>query len=309
MKKIKFETKKDGFFGIYFENPVKTNAAMIIIITNNAESYIAVGAAKWAVKNGLNAMTVSPEKEEKGYHNFPIERIENAVNWLKNHGNSKIAIAGASATGTVVLAAAAHIPDITLTIAMTPSDFMWEGFKKINIDGCKEMPVEGTALLSYKGEPLPYMPFAYRHPDYWNVMMTETKETGNKAAARRVYDDSEKAHPIAEDEYIKIENIKGLLILVGAKDDTLWDTEKYIRRMERRLKSTPHDCKCKILLYEHGTHFVFPESMLKMLLPVGSGLLTGLVFKAAREFPEECGQTRLDIDKKIKAAVLKWKRG
>ena len=35
---------------------------------------------------------------------------------------------------------------------------------------------------------------------------------------------------------IKIENIKGTLILIGAKDDALWNTDKYIHRMEERLE-------------------------------------------------------------------------
>ncbi|MCM1578037.1 MAG: acyl-CoA thioester hydrolase [Ruminococcus sp.] len=308
MKKIKFEREKDGFYGVYIENPVKSDAAIIIMITDNAESYLSLGAAKWAVKKGLNALTLSPEKAEKGYHNFPLEQVEAAVKRLKSYGNDRIAIAGASTTGTIVLAAASHIPDITLTVAMTPSDFMWEGVKKINIDGCKEMPLEGTALLSLKGEPLPYMPFLYRHPDYWNVIKKDSEERGDKIAARRLYDDSEKAHPIEEDEFIKVENIKGMLILTGAKDDSLWDTEKYIRRMEKRLRSTPHECKCKILMYEHGTHFVFPESMMKLLLPVGAGLPVKLMFKAGRDFPEECRQTRLDIDRKISAAIRVWQK-
>lgn len=38
------------------------------------------------------------------------------------------------------------------------------------------------------------------------------------------FDDSENAHPITEDEFIKVENIKGKLLLIGADDDVLWDT-------------------------------------------------------------------------------------
>ena len=44
----------------------------------------------------------------------------------------------------------------------------------------------------------------------------------------------------------------------------MWDTCKYIRRMKKRLEERPHSCKFKALLYEHGTHFVFPETLLKI---------------------------------------------
>ena len=52
----------------------------------------------------------------------------------------------------------------------------------------------------------------------------------------------ETAHPITEEEIIKIEKIHGTLLLIGAEDDVLWDTAKYIRRMELRMKERPHTC-------------------------------------------------------------------
>lgn len=127
-------------------------------------------------------------------------------------------------------------------------------------------------------------------------------------ASRRLFDDSEKAHPIHEEEYIKIEKIKGKLILVGAEDDVLWDTAKYIRRMEERLKTKSHNCDCEILLYKYGTHFVFPQSMLRAILPIGSGLLIKLVFAAGRKYPYECKQTGLDIDERVSKAIAAWNR-
>ena len=73
-------------------------------------------------------------------------------------------------------------------------------------DGCKEWPIEGESLFSYKGKPLPYMPFCYQHPDYWRTISEESKGTGNMIASRKLFDDSEAAHPITEEEFIKVEN-------------------------------------------------------------------------------------------------------
>ena len=159
-----------------------------------------------------------------------------------------------------------------------------------------------------KGEPLPYMPFCYKHPDYWHVIEKETKRTGDMINSRKLFDDSEKAHTITEDEMIKIEKINGILLLIGAEDDVLWDTAKYIRRMKQRMKEHPHTCRLEYVIYEHGTHFVFPESMLKTMLPVGSGLFVKLAFQAAKKHPKECRRARLDIDWRVRNAVAKWKR-
>ena len=57
--------------------------------------------------------------------------------------NKKIAIAGASTTGMYALIAASYYPEITLTIAMTPADFVMEGFYQGKRDGQTEWPGEG----------------------------------------------------------------------------------------------------------------------------------------------------------------------
>ena len=81
------------------------------------------------------------------------------------------------------------------------------------------------------------------------------------------------------------------VIVDCAEDDVLWDTAKYIRRMKQRMKEHPHTCRLEFVIYEHGTHFVFPDSMLKTMLPVGSGLFVKLAFQAARKYPEEMSQS------------------
>jgi dienelactone hydrolase len=250
---------------------------------------------------------MSPAKKDYGHHNYPLERIEKAISWLKTHGNRKIGIVGASTTGTLALTAASYFEDLTLTIGLTPSDFIWQGFMQGKKDGCKEWPIEGESLFSYKGEPLPYMPFCYKHPDYWHVIEKETKRTGDMINSRKLFDDSETAHPITEEEMIKIEKIHGTLLLIGAEDDVLWDTAKYIRRMELRMKERPHTCRLESVIYEHATHFVFPESMLKTMLPIGSGIFMKLAFQAARKYPKECQGARMDIDQRVRNAVAEWK--
>ena len=190
---------------------------------------------------------------------------------------------------------------------MTPSDFVWQGFMQGKKDGCKEWPIEGESLFSYKGKPLPYMPFRYQHPDYWRIISEESKRTGNMIASRKLFDDSEAAHPITEEEFIKVENIRGKLFLVGAEDDALWDAAKYIRRMEKRLAEKPHSCEVEAVVYEHGTHFVFPDGMLKTMLPVGSALFVKLAFSAAKKYPGECKTARIDIDRRMTRVICDWR--
>ena len=306
MKHIHFDVKTAGFYGAYWKNKKETNCAIIAMLGDDPEDYMAKSCVKWLMKKGVNVLTMSPAKKNYSHHNYPLERVEKAINWLKNNGNGKIGIVGASTTATLALTAASYFHDITLTIAMTPSDFIWQGFEQGKKDGCGEWPVEGESLFTYRGKPLPYMPFCYKHPKYWQVMREEAKRTDNMTASRKVFDDSEVAHPITEDEFIKIENIKGKLLMIGAEDDCLWNAVKYIKRAERRLAEKPHDCDAELVVYKHGTHFVFPESLLKKIFPIGAGLLLKMMFKAAKEFPKECKETRIDIDKRASEAIKGW---
>ena len=306
MKHILFDVGSDGFYGAYWARKDGLGCTVIAMLGDDPEDYMARSAVKWLIRLGVNVLTMSPAKKDYGHHNYPLERIEKAMAWLKLHGNEKIGIAGASTTGTLALTAASIFSDISLTIAMTPSDFVWQGFMQSKRDGCKEWPVEGESLFSYRGKPLPYMPFCYQHPDYWHCIAAESKRTGDMVNSRKLFDDSEAAHPIWPEEFIPIENIRGKLLLIGAEDDVLWDTAKYIRRMEKRFAEKPHACEVETAVYAHGTHFVFPEGMLKIMLPVGAGLFVRLAFQAAKQFPEACRQTRQDIDRRVSAAIHTW---
>ena len=125
-------------------------------------------------------------------------------------------------------------------------------------------------------------------------------------ASTELFIASEFAHPIQEEERIKVERIHGKLLLIGAEDDALWETAKYIRRMEKRLTEKEHDCQVEVFVYEHGTHFVFPEGMVKTMLPVMGHLVTAIC-AAGRKYPKECKETRIDIEKQVSRVIRTWK--
>ena len=307
MEKIFFEIEKDGFYGTYYINPKESRCAMIGLFGDDPNDYMAKCGAKWLHDQGVNVLCMSPGKKNYSHVNCPLERIETAVKWLKNNGNKKVGIVGMSTAGMDALVAASFFQDITLTFALTPSDFVWQGFEQGNKDGCKEWPIPGASTLSWKGKPLAYMPFIYEHPIYWQKIEEETKGSGDIQRSTCLFIDSEKVREHPEEEMIKVENIKGRLFLVGADDDSFWEAGKYIRRMDQRLKTRPHSCEYTTLVYEHGTHFVLPESLLRKALPIGLKFVLRFIFKAAKDYPNECEATRKDIDEKLSKALKEWR--
>lgn len=306
MKKITFSNSNDGFYGTYYINPNGADNAVIGLFGDDPNDYMAKCGAKWLHKNGVNVMCMSPDVKNYSHVNYPLERIGTAIKWLKSNGNKKIGIMGMSTAGMDSIAAASYYSDITLTFGLTPSDFIWQGFEQGEKDSCKEWPIPNASTLSWEGKPIAYMPFVYQHPEYYRIIEEETKGSGDVTRSTKLFIDSEKAREHTEEEMIKIENIKGKLILIGAEDDSFWETGKYIRRMDKRLQEHPHSCDYEAIVYEHGTHFVLPESLLRTALPVGLKFVLKFVFRAAKEYPNECEATRKDIDKWLSAAIKEW---
>ena len=106
MKKLFFETEKDGFYGTYYVNPKGSDCAVIGLFGDDPNDYMAKCGAKWLHKNGVNVLCMSPGKKNYSHVNFPLERIETAIQWLKNNGNQKIGIMGMSTAGMDALVAA-----------------------------------------------------------------------------------------------------------------------------------------------------------------------------------------------------------
>lgn len=302
-----FSIEKDGFFGAYFPNPKATDRCIIAMIGDDIDDYMALSGVKWLHRRNCNVMTMSPSRKDYGHHSYPLERFEKAIWAIKKRNNRKIGIVGASTTGMLAIVAASYYrDDISLTIAMTPCDFVMEGFIQDGKDGMKERPADGESSVTKDGKPLSFLPYAYRHPQYWRMLKKEAKEGGDILASRKMFEESERLHPVGEEERIKVENIKGKILFIGAEDDVLWDTCKYIRRMDAILKTNPHDSQYDICLYSHGTHFVFPEGLLKEMFPLCSGLLVALFFRAGRKYPRECKATRIDIDNRVTGFLQEW---
>ena len=125
MKKQFFENEKDGFYGTYYENPGGADCAVIGLFGDDPNDYMAKCGAKWLHKNGVNVLCMSPGKKNYSHVNYPLERIETAIKWLKSNDNRKVGIMGMSTAGMDAVAAASYFEDITLTIGLTASDFVW----------------------------------------------------------------------------------------------------------------------------------------------------------------------------------------
>ena len=300
-----FRPETHGFYGAYYPAAQSSDAVMLYMLGPTADSVLVKMGVRWLHRLGCHVLALSPEPEHPDFAELPVERFGAAIRQMQAMGMRRFGVCGGSIHGMLALIAASTCPEITLTIAMSPCDFVAEGFIRDGLDGSGERPADGKAVVSRNGQSLPYLPYAYRHPDYDRELKAEAKRGGNLAASREMFDRAELLHPLQEEEFIPVEQIQGTLLLVGARDDCLWDTEKYIRRMEARLRNRGGACQCRCLLYDHGTHFLFPQSLLTGTLPVGSFLLP-MAFREGRKHPFACKQARIDFDRQVQSALHRW---
>ena len=308
MKIKMFHAETDGFCGAFSQTYDDERAAIIIMNDDGPEDFLSKVGMKWLNRGGVSAMAVGSEKGSKGLHSWPLEEVEQAVSWLKESGYEKVGICGLSAGSNMALSAAARIPGITLTIAMTPMDWVYWGYHHGKKDGASEWPAEGESSLTWRGEALPYIPAPYHHPDYWREIREESKQLGDMVAGLDFHELAEEKHPMTEAERIPVENIKGYLLLAGAEDDVLWNTCRAIRRMQRRLEEAENSCKWETLIYEHCSHFIFPESMLDLILPkFAADLVLPRIFRETKGYVKECRRSRVDLDEHIQRMIREWR--
>ena len=306
MKKQFFNVDDDGFYGVLHPHQTSTGCVAIMITGESVEDHTAKTWVKWLQRQGMAVLSMAHSQKNGGHLNFPLETFGHALALLKDRGFTKFAVIGGATTAMLALTAASYYPDFTLTVAFSPTDFVLEGYYRDEENNLKERPGDGESSIQLNGEPLPYLPYAYRHPEYWQKLEWEARETGNKMASRMLMDQSEQLHPLTEAEMIKIENISGKMVLIGAEDDCMWDTCKYIRRMSARNLERNGNGECLTFLYEHGTHYLYPNSLVKMLFPVGDTYILGKVFKEAREHADACLESRIDLNEKLKKIFSEW---
>lgn len=304
---IETDFHRDGFTGVFYPSAAPTERTMLVMLGDSNTGRLVKSAVKYLHNQGCHVLSlcaVQQAGDDTGYHNFPMERCEAAVRWAQAHGAKKVGIAGGSTSGMLALIAASLIPDISMVLAFTPADFVMQGFCRGSKDGMREWPAENQSTVSWRGKPLPYQPFYRTEREYCQVFSGDSKKH-RELNSLRLFTHSEAVSPIPEEAYIQVENIRGTIVLAAAEDDTLWEAAKYCRRMEKRLREKGFAYPLECWIYPIGTHFVFPQGMMKALLPIAPNLPTRL-FSSGRKHPKQCRLTREDIDRRLTAVLEKW---
>ena len=90
MQKTYYSPSVEGFYGAFYECPVPSEKAVILMIGDAVDDRMAVSGVKWLHQQGCHVMAMSPDKKDYGHHNYPLERFGKAIGVLQERGCSKI---------------------------------------------------------------------------------------------------------------------------------------------------------------------------------------------------------------------------
>ena len=298
-----------GFRWKYWPCKTKSDKTIIVVLGGATDAgLLSKAAIKCMHDFGGNAVTFVPVNEQDvydGWHDFPLEHIETIADYHLAHGNRVVGIAGASTTSLVSLAAASHIPQLSLVLSFATEDYNTEGFYMDNQvkNGIGMRPANGHSMLTWRGQPLPFSPTGLTDQGMADLM--PMKKDGNMIDALgicRFYE----SLPGFEEALHPMENSHALICAFGADTDRGCNSGDMVRRMEKRLKDHDYSYGMEMHVYPVCSHYQFPETMIRKLLPVGSQFVMGKLWAIEKTNPKECVAARRDIDRIVRRVVAAW---
>ena len=155
MKHQHFDVETAGFYGAYWACADGSDCAVIAMIGDDPEDRLARSAVKWLCGRRRQCAHHVACESDYGFIIIRWRRVETAISWLKAACNHKKSWHCWIFDFTErSLTAAAMFPDVTLTIAMTPSDFV-AGFHAGQKGRLQGMAGRGRVAVLPTGQAVP----------------------------------------------------------------------------------------------------------------------------------------------------------
>ena len=306
MKKQVIETS--DFRWTYWPCKKETRKTVIVALGGASDnSPLFQAAVKTMHEFECNAATFVPvlgSGKYDGWHDFPLEKIQDIARWLLNNGSDRVGIAGASTTALVSLAAASRIPEITLVLSFATEDYNTEGIYVGKTKGGLGMsPAVGFSMLSWQGKPVPYSPTGLSDEAFAKMMEKDAEGNfTNTLELCRYYE----SLPGFEEALHPIENSHALICAFGSDTDVGCNSGDMVRRMEKRLKEANYPYGTEMHVYPVCSHYQFPTTMVKKAFPLVSQFLFRKMWAVEKTNPKECKAARADIEAVCRRAIAAW---
>ncbi|MGN7479535.1 acyl-CoA thioesterase/bile acid-CoA:amino acid N-acyltransferase family protein [Solibacillus silvestris] len=259
--------RERGLVGTFFcdsnSGPLPT-----VIVLGGSEGGLRESNAALLASYGFNTLALAYfgiEGLPKELVNIPLEYIQNAIDWLKDHPKvdfSKLGVFGTSKGGELALLSASMFPSIKAVVGYVPSGVVYPGISQ-----------SSTAVSSwqFKGKSIP---FAFgKIPKEVNLEINQARQMGEPISWRKTYQWWAEGEKQAE---IPVEGIQGPVLLISGGDDQLWPADLLSEKVMARLKEHDHPYPYEHINFPKAGHSFaipgFPTSQ-SVSSPFGNGKL------------------------------------
>ncbi|MEE3488380.1 MAG: acyl-CoA thioester hydrolase/BAAT C-terminal domain-containing protein [Bulleidia sp.] len=276
----RFTVEKDGFYGSYYE-PEKNNFSgkgMVVCSGSDGSFLLTTLDAEKFYEAGMPVIALgywNTEGTPQGDSNIPVEYMQKACHWLKENKGLHPGVWGISLGGCYVLLSASLFPEIECVVAVSPMHVLIQGgsFKH-------GIHFEQDGPFTYQGKMLPFVKLdeetCRKHARIIKRNLLLKQEPDMLFHYQKIMEDAKDP-----DVCIKVENIKGPILLLSGGEDVMLPSNQICRIIMKRLQENHFAYPYKHCNYPILSHYVTP------LKP-----MTTKFFRVERKHPEECDANR-----------------
>ena len=278
---------QEGFCGFYHvpDKEYDHKKAVIVVGGSEGNENIPKNVGAMFAGCGIAALGVcywNVDGLPKELVRVPVDPFEKAILWLKSKGHEAIIMYGISKGAELALLCASLMPDICGVAALSPMHCIWGGMHGNQSMASKTF--SSVSEFTYRGKDFPCMTARLKYgPAIRRLILHRQFELS--------YIYEEPLKHFDEDTAIRVENIRGNILFIYAKEDLMWPSKEAVAYMVNRLKKNGFAFRVDVLEYEKASHILVPLNPPNLKM-----------FKIERQYPEECRQNREDAFRK----TIKW---
>lgn len=262
--------QKHGFQGALMETG-KRSFCLICVSGSEGGMIGAKMIARAFYKKGIPSLAVAYFKTEQtpsALCEISLETITHAVDFLLRRGYAQFGIYGFSKGSELALLSAARIPSLSIIIAASPASCVFEGLTP------NKLPA-GKTSWTWRGVPSPYVPM--------NGLTKErilAKKRNHEFGFSKEYN-TWLDTGFSSQTAIPVEQIRGPVLLLSARNDEIWPSERMGEMIVHRLEQHSFPYPYHHAVYDPASHLLCP-----IHLPAW------FVFPAERAHPAACAKAR-----------------
>lgn len=249
--------RQEKLIGDLFYPTGKTGLPVIIFLGGSGGGLGYEEELKALALNGYSVFSLAYFKEAglpDKLENIPLEYFENAFNWLTTKtqvDTSKLILLGVSRGAELALLLGSTYPQVKGVIAYAPSCYVLPNATDIEDDNL-------IPSWTFRGVAIPFAPLrkfkattdvSVNYTTYMEPLLHET--------------------PATEVYTIKVEKIRGPVLLISGDEDLVWPADRMATRIERRLQEHGFQYEFTNTIFNGGGHDLL---MFKNCYPILSSI-------------------------------------